>query len=142
MKKYVLILSFFIIVIVCTLLYSYNTQAFAKAEKTDNWKKLSNNIAINTKSINRTKDAVSAWFKRYNTKNNPIYNDNEIYIDYELVKYEAYCKTKILHLLHTKYYSKDGQLLFDEQDTSSVSAKFSAYNNGKIYYNALCKNKK
>jgi hypothetical protein len=63
-------------------------------------------------------------------------------MDYELVKYEAYCKIKVLHLLHTKYYSKDGQLLYDEQNTSGVSAKFSAYSNGKIYYNALCKNKK
>ena len=93
--------------------------------------KLNDDIYINNYSIVEEHDIKSAWFRIYLT------NENEE-IKYEELKYKAFCSSKILAILETKTYNKHNKLINNEINEKSISAEYSAFNNGEIFYNALC----
>ena len=93
--------------------------------------KLNDYIYINNYSIVEEHDIKSAWFRIYLT------NENEE-IKYEELKYKAFCSSKILAILETKTYNKHNKLINNEINEKSISAEYSAFNNGEIFYNALC----
>ena len=94
--------------------------------------RLNDYIYINNNSFVKEEDNVkSAWFRIYLT------NENQE-IKYEESKYKAFCSSKILAILETKIYNKHNKLINNEINEKSISAEYSAFNNGEIFYNALC----
>lgn len=124
MKKQIITLFLVAIFFMVTFLAS-KVYAFKNSE----WKRLTKNICINTKT-NKLQDNIKvAWFK--------IYHSEE---KYELIEIKAYCDTKVLEIKHTKLYDKNHNLLKDEINNYGVGCDYTGLVNGEIYFHILCIN--
>jgi len=97
------------------------------------WVKLNNKIYVKINYIQKIDNSLFCkWFRNYEKNQN----------NYEEVKYCAICnETKYLDIAHFKKY-QNGILVIDEINNHNISAEFSAYADGEIYYNAICNTEK
>ena len=113
-----------------------------KLSNDEKWLQLTKDIYLDKKSITKSKFSISGWFKIFNSVENPLYDVDGVSVNYELIKYEAYCNVNVLCLIHIKQYDRNGKLLTDKINDYGVCPDYSGFVNGEIYYSALCKYEK
>ncbi|MCD7879290.1 MAG: hypothetical protein LUG16_05080 [Candidatus Gastranaerophilales bacterium] len=103
------------------------------------WVQLSDDIYIDINSVTKNKyNIVSAWFSEFASENNDLYYVNSIPVYYNIIKYEADCKSNGLALMHIKSFDENGRMLQDEPNNYDVCSGPGGVINGEIYFNALC----
>ena len=117
-----IMLSFFIILcITLGIIHKLNS----------NYIKLTNEIYYKKSFLDiNTSDIKTGWFKVFLNKENQA--------NFEIVKYKAFCNSQTLHLSEIKKYNFNNKLINKEKNNHNISAHYSSYVNGEIYYKTLC----
>jgi len=104
------------------------------------WSKINNFIYIDRSSVNKNKYGASeGWFKIYNLPENKLYSVTNKNLHYELIKYRVYCTDPVIFIDHSKFYDKNGNLLYEEINTHGVGCSCPCVTYDDIYLRELCK---
>ena len=111
-----------------------------KNEKTK-WVKVSDNVYLDTSSISKTKYLISGWFKIYDTPEDDLYTVNGVDVYYAIDKYEVDCTEGDdgIFIRHVKYFDKNNNILFDEENTHGIGCSCRGLVNGELICKELCK---
>lgn len=129
MKNYVIVLFLVAICLSCSV--------FAKKED-KKWTKINNYIYIDKSSIKKLNNSTTALIKLYNSPDRQIRDIEGNLAHYEIVQYEAYCKSNVLFINHFKYYNKNDELFSDEINNHNVGGDCKGYIDGEIICRAIC----
>ena len=134
--------KFFILCIFIFCLFSLDFLALANDNQNSRWKKLTDYIYIDRKSINIDKGWTYGLFKRMNSEEHNLYDIDGIPIKYELLYIGAYCTDDTLFLENIKLYDKNNKLLMEEPNKHNICARSSAYIDGELFFRTLCNENK
>lgn len=66
---------------------------------------------------------------------------DDVKVAYETVHVKANCRKKILEFEYFSYFDAEDNWLYGYKNQNPAGVAYNAYNNGKVFFKALCGNK-